>query len=205
MHLRGRDRRGNPEPLIGGTGNEAKGAAEALNHAESSMRIFGRRPTFERAVRPELPVLYRVARRMVRQEADAEDLVQKCLLRAFRAWGSFDGRYVRSWLIKILRNEAIADGRGLEANADLLPLDEATAEVDSVWDQVEWNLRCDRILEELGELSVEHRLPIQLCDVEEFSYEEACEALDIPMGTLKSRLCRGRRLLRDRLIREGEE
>ncbi len=129
------------------------------------MRIFGRRPSFERAVRPELPVLYRVARRMVRQEADAEDLVQKCLLRAFRAWGNFDGRYVRSWLIKIMRNEAIADLRGLEANADLVPLDEATADANSVWDQVEWTSRCDRILEELGELSVEHRLPIQLCAV----------------------------------------
>ncbi|MDQ2987249.1 MAG: RNA polymerase sigma factor [Armatimonadota bacterium] len=170
------------------------------------MRVFGRRPTFERAIRPELPVLYRVARRIVRQEADAEDLVQKCLVRAFRAWASFDGRYLRSWLIKILRNEAIAEGRGLEANADFLPLDKATGEIDSVWDRIEWKLRCDLIIEQLGELSIEHRLPIQLCDVEELSYEEACEALDIPMGTLKSRLCRGRRLLRDRLIgQEGEE
>ena len=64
-----------------------------------------RKPAFESVVMAELPVLYRVAKRLVRSEADAEDLVGQSLLLAAKAWGQFDGRHVRSWLIRILKNE----------------------------------------------------------------------------------------------------
>lgn len=168
------------------------------------MRPFGRRPSFERTVRPELPVLFRVARRMVQQDADAEDLVQKCLLQAFRAWSEFDGRHPRSWLIKILRNEALAQNRGLKAAAEFIPLNENQPGSADPWGQIVWADQCERIRQQLDNLPTDHSLAIQLCDVEELSYEEAADALDIPVGTLKSRLHRGRAMLRNRLIEQEE-
>jgi RNA polymerase sigma-70 factor (ECF subfamily) len=71
---------------------------------------------------------------------------------------------------------------------------------DGFWEQVSWNAVGENILRELDKIPEEYRLAVALCDVEEMSYEEAAQALEVPVGTVRSRLFRGRRLLRAKLV-----
>lgn len=162
-----------------------------------------RKPDFETAVRSELPVLYRVARRMVRNDDEAADLVQQALVKAFGAWRKFDGKHLRSWLIKILRNENLMRIRS-ESRAEFVELVETSAVDTGFWDEVLWRNQVSRLLDELDGLPHEFRIAVVLCDVEQLSYEEAASAMDVPIGTVRSRLSRGRALLRSRLA-EGNE
>jgi RNA polymerase sigma-70 factor (ECF subfamily) len=157
-----------------------------------------RKPDFETAVRRELPVLYRVARRMVRNEDEAADLVQQALVKAFGAWRKFDGKHVRSWLIKILRNENLMRIRS-DARAELVELEEGSAVDSGFWDEVFWRNQVGRLLDELDGLPEEFKMAVVLCDVEQLSYEEAALSMDVPIGTVRSRLSRGRAMLRIRL------
>ena len=152
---------------------------------------------FETSLRNELPVLFRVAKRLAKSSDTAEDLVGQTLYAAVRFKGSFDGRHLRSWLIKILRNEFNTLIRR-EAARPTVVLDEVEGEAESFWEEVQWRVDADTLMRELDNLSEEHRMIIQLCDVEELSYEEAADALDIPIGTVRSRLFRARAKLRDR-------
>jgi RNA polymerase sigma-70 factor, ECF subfamily len=156
--------------------------------------------TFERQVQKELPVLYRVARRMGASAEEAEDLVQTTLVKAYQAWSKFDGRHLKSWLIRILRNERLMNIRSGREYLALEDLGEDSAPVsESFWAEVSWRLEAGRILEELELLPEAYRMAIQLCDVEQMSYEEASQAMDVPIGTVRSRLFRARALLRERL------
>jgi RNA polymerase sigma-70 factor, ECF subfamily len=152
---------------------------------------------FETQLRDELPVLFRVAKRLAKSADTAEDLVGQTLYAAIRFKDSFDGRHLRSWLIKILRNEFNTLMRR-EASRPTLVLEEHEGESESFWDEVHWRVDAETLLRELDNLSEEHRMIIQLCDVEELSYEDAAEALDIPIGTVRSRLFRARAKLRER-------
>ena len=149
--------------------------------------------------RAELATLYRVAVRLCGNSEDAEDLASQTILNAHRAWESFDGAYPRSWLIKILKNEFLAmrRKRGGAGNVSIGQIPEPSDE--GFWEEVSWNAVGDNILRELDKLPEEYRLAVSLCDVEEMSYEEAAVALEIPIGTVRSRLFRGRRLLRAKL------
>jgi RNA polymerase sigma-70 factor (ECF subfamily) len=161
---------------------------------------FGKKDSFERLARLELPVLYRVARRMGASPDEAEDLVQTTLLKAYQAWDRFDGRHLRSWLIRILRNERLMNMRGPQIQVDSLDAPDAyEPSEEPFWEEVSWRMEAGRILEELEQLPENFRLAIQLCDVEQMTYEEAAAALDIPIGTIRSRLFRARALLRQRL------
>jgi RNA polymerase sigma-70 factor (ECF subfamily) len=168
------------------------------------MLVSRKRKTFEDVVRPELTVLYRVARRLCRNPQDAEDAVAQTLVNAYRAWGDFNGEYLRSWLITILRNEVRKRHRYDAARPDTTEQDEDVA-TDGFWEAVHWSLAVDRVIEELDALPEEFRLAVQLCDVEQMSYEEAAIAMGVPIGTVRSRLFRGRRQLRDRLVSVVEE
>ncbi len=154
---------------------------------------------FENSIRKELPVLYRVARRMGCTEEEAEDTVQSTLLKAFQAWTRFDGRHLRSWLIKILRNERLMVIRSQHNDVSLDEHDTIEATEEPFWNEVAWRLEADRILEEMENLPEHYRLAIHLCDVEQMSYEEAADAMDVPIGTVRSRLFRAREMLRRRL------
>lgn len=162
---------------------------------------------FEACLRVELPVLFRVAKRLAKSADTAEDLVGQTLYAAVKFKDSFDGRHLRSWLIKILRNEFNTLMRR-ESSRPTLVLEEHEAESESFWEEVHWRVDAETLLRELDNLTEEHRMIIQLCDVEELSYEDAAEALDIPIGTVRSRLFRARARLRDRcadqiLVEEG--
>jgi len=154
---------------------------------------------FERSVKPELPVLYRVARRMGCSADEAEDVVQTTLVKAYQAWERFDGRHLRSWLIRILRNERLMN---LRYEHDDVSLDDSSAYEapdEPFWDELSWKMQADRVIEELQHLPEIYRVTLHLCDVEQMTYEQAAESMDVPVGTVRSRLFRARAMLRSRL------
>ena len=159
---------------------------------------------------PELDVLYGVAMRLTRNPHDAEDLVQETIFRAYRALDRFDGRYPRAWLLTILRNTNI--NRVRKKKPDLL-IDEQQTFGSMPAEGVEGEggaeaaalrrIPDDTIVAALQSLSDDHRAVVALVDIDGLTYREAAEVLDIPIGTVMSRLHRARKKLRSRLERAG--
>lgn len=176
----------------------------SLAFAHNAVGMLGRaHQEFEDSMRPELPVLYRVARRLVPSDDEASDLVQQTLIKAYQAWKRFDGRFLRSWLIQILRNENRMRIRSMGRH-ETEELDEGAAVAEPFWDEVHWRHQVQRILVELDSLPTDFKIAVVLCDIEQMSYDEAAEALEIPVGTVRSRLSRGRAVLRKRLTEVNE-
>jgi RNA polymerase sigma-70 factor (ECF subfamily) len=142
---------------------------------------------------------------MAASREDAEDLVQQSLLNAYRAWRRFDGRNLRSWLIRILRNEHLSKIKRDSSRPQETALDVEIADAEGSWDRIAWRDEASRILAELERLPPEYALAVQLCDVEEMTYEEAAEAMDVPLGTVKSRVFRGRAMIRNRILGRAAE
>ena len=158
------------------------------------------RQRFEELIVPNMAFLARVSRSMSRSNAEAEDLAQDTLVKAFRAMDSFDGRYPKAWLARIARNTAI--NRDRRMREFLLP-EEGVVEPEpddaDAYDpeQLVLGAEIDEILKRaLDDLPPAFRLVVQLVDIEDMSYQEAAEALDIPVGTVMSRLHRARSRLR---------
>ncbi len=145
-----------------------------------------------------MPLLYRIAKRLTLDPVEAEDLVSQTFVNAAAAWGSFDGRYPRSWLIKIMKNERFRMLRTKKARPETVSLETDLAGHES-WEEVDWRATGDQIWSALDELPEDYRMTISLCDVEELTYVEAAKAMDVPVGTVRSRLFRARRILRDKL------
>lgn len=158
----------------------------------------GSRPDFETCMRTEMPVLYRVARRMVKSEDEAADLVQQTLIQAHRAWKTFEGTTPRNWLIRILRNEFLMKLRK-EKRQTIVALEDTEVVDEGTWTNLIWRDQAQRLMVELEKLPEEFKLTITLCDLEQFSYEDAAAAMEVPIGTVRSRLSRGRAMLRARL------
>jgi len=171
------------------------------------------REEFERLALEQLDMLYRLARRLVRGDtAKAEDLVQETYLRALKAREGFDlneGYGIRPWLIRIMHNlhvsraerekrqpqaaddqhlEAAAGGAGDSASSNLPPLDPASFEGMD-----------DQLVRALNTLPPEYQSVLTLWAIDDFSYKEIAAALDIPIGTVMSRLYRARHQLSDQL------
>lgn len=169
-----------------------------------------RQEALRRYVLPELDVLYSVALRLTRNSHDAEDVVQETLLRAYRSIDRFDGRYPRAWLLTILRNANMTRVR--KRTPDLLHDEARTLEMMPAGgadgragpEEVVLDRMPDAaVVEALRRLSAGHRAVVVLVDIDELSYREAAEVLDIPIGTVMSRLHRARRMMRTRLERAG--
>jgi RNA polymerase sigma-70 factor (ECF subfamily) len=146
-------------------------------------------------IEPHIPSLRRYAWALVRDEAAADDLVQDCLERALSRWQlrRRDGN-LRAWLFAILHNRFISDRRRDKRRGTPLPLDEGPEAV-SASDSEAGVTRRD-LLEALALLPEEQRAVVLLVGVEDLSYEDAARALDVPIGTVMSRLSRGRDKLR---------
>lgn len=167
------------------------------------------RAAFDEYVVPEVPVLWRVARSLTGHSADAEDLVQDTLLRAYRAVERFDGAHPRAWLLTILRHTHLnrvrgrsavlmRDGATVAATLDRLGTAEPAAE-DVVMSQVFESV----VAEALVALPDKHRIVVTLVDIDGLSYQEAADVLGIPRGTIMSRLHRARARIRTRLTAAG--
>jgi RNA polymerase sigma-70 factor (ECF subfamily) len=162
--------------------------------------------------------VYRVARHLAGSREEAEDLVQETYARAFRSWRSFQpGTNLRAWLLRILTNLNIDRGRrqqrapqmqALEAN-DYFLYDRLAENGGGVPDEerVVEKLSQDDIVSALSAVPHDFRDVIVLVDIGDFSYQDAAQILDIPIGTVMSRLHRGRRILKRELaesaVREG--
>ena len=158
---------------------------------------------FERYVLPEIEVLLRVAHSLTRNHAEAEDLVQDTLLRAYRGIAGFDGRHPRAWLLTILRNTHI--NRNRRRRPELLrDPDTATDRLAVAGDRTDAIVDDDldiEIVRALDSLDEAFRQVVDLVDIDGLTYAEAAEVLDVPVGTVMSRLHRARSRIRDRLDR----
>jgi RNA polymerase sigma-70 factor (ECF subfamily) len=158
--------------------------------------------------------VYRVARRLVGSREEAEDLVQETYARAFRSWRSFTpGTNMRAWLLRILTNLNLDRGRRIQRTPDLQPLEEsdyylankvasAAGEEALEQEQVVERLSQDSVVKALSEVSPQFRDVVVLVDIGDFTYADAAQILDIPIGTVMSRLHRGRRALKQKLAEE---
>jgi RNA polymerase sigma-70 factor (ECF subfamily) len=155
--------------------------------------------------------VYRVARRLVRSREEAEDLVQETYARAFRSWQSYTpGTNLRAWLLRILTNLNIDRGRRQQRAPEQTPLEEgdyflankmAEAAGEQALDQerVVERLSQNSVVDALSALPHDFRDVVVLVDIGEFSYADAAQILDVPIGTVMSRLHRGRRRLKQSL------
>jgi len=157
--------------------------------------------------------VYRVARRLVGSREEAEDLVQETYARAFRSWQQYQpGTNLRAWLLRILTNLNIDRGRRQQRAPQTTSLDTEAGDY-FLYNQLEAQVPGDnpdeeRVLERLSQDSIvdaladvphDFRDVLVLVDIGEFSYADAAQILDIPMGTVMSRLHRGRRILKQNL------
>src|SRR6266404_1972019 len=159
--------------------------------------------------------VYRVARHLAGSSEDADDLVQDTYARAFRSWRQYTpGTNLRAWLLRILTNLNIDKGRRQQRTPDTQPLEEGdyylynrlestmpdeNPDEERVIDRLSQN----SVVEALAEVPHDFRDVLVLVDIGEFSYAEAAQILDIPVGTVMSRLHRGRRILKQHLAEKA--
>lgn len=153
-----------------------------------------------------------MARRLVPSREEAEDLVQDTYTRAFRSWRSFtQGTNMRAWLFRILTNLNIDRGRRNQRTPDLQPIEEGDYFLynrleetgGSEDEQVVEKLSQDGVVQALAAIPHDFRDVLVLVDIGEFSYRDAAQILDIPIGTVMSRLHRGRRILKHELAEQA--
>ncbi len=177
------------------------------------------RKEFEEVTLPHLDDLYATALRLTRDPRDAEDLVQDAYLRAYSYFHQFKrGTNARAWLFRILTNTFINHYRRSTKEREIIDRAESGS-LGAVFfgrealtrfsspDRVVVDGLSDDVQRAIDELPVEFRMVVLLADLQDFSYREIASILDIPIGTVMSRLFRGRRLLRRKLyeyaLREG--
>jgi RNA polymerase sigma-70 factor (ECF subfamily) len=172
------------------------------------------RSGFAELAMPLAPQLYGAALRMTRNAADAEDLVQETYFKAYRSFGTFtEGTNLRAWLFRILTNTYINNYRAKQRRPAETELDdvedfylyrrlgaiEQAMAARSAEDELMDVFTDEEVKQALEALPEAFRLPVLLADVEGFSYREIAEMLDIPMGTVMSRLHRGRKAMQKSL------
>jgi RNA polymerase sigma-70 factor, ECF subfamily len=167
---------------------------------------YERSKLFEHAVLPHLDAAYNLARWLVGNDHDAQDVAQEASLRAFKFFGSFRGENARSWLLSIVRNTFytwLRKNRPLENTVGIddetLELADASPNAEAVSPQF---ADADVVRRAIADLPVEFREIVILREMEGFSYKEIAELAEVPIGTVMSRLARARKLLQKRLAVE---
>lgn len=166
--------------------------------------------TFEKEFLPHIDSMYNFAYRLTFDEDDAKDLVQDTYLKAYRFIESFEkGTNAKAWLFRILKNSFINDFRKKSKQPSKVDYQEVETFYNSedVDQSITTDLRIETVQDMIGDeisnalnsLDVDFRTVIILCDLEGFKYDEMAKILDIPIGTVRSRLHRARNLLKERL------
>jgi RNA polymerase sigma-70 factor (ECF subfamily) len=171
------------------------------------------RREFESLALEHLDPLYSAALRLTKNERDAEDLVQDAFLRAFRFFDKFErGTNMKAWLFKILTNtfinryrrrvkeRTVVEGAAREATSEKFIVRETSESAVNPEQYFFDKLLSDDVLRSIDALPIDFRLVVILADLQEFSYKEIAEILDCPVGTVMSRLYRGRKLLQKNLL-----
>ena len=160
--------------------------------------------------------VYRVARHLVGSKEEAEDLVQETYARAFRSWRSFQpGTNLRAWLLRILTNLNIDRGRRVQRTPDAQPLEEGDYFLyNKLEESAGRPLEEEQVVERLSQHDVvaalsavphDFRDVLVLVDIGDFTYQDAAQILDIPIGTVMSRLHRARRILKQEMAGKAVE
>jgi RNA polymerase sigma-70 factor (ECF subfamily) len=166
---------------------------------------------FEVEALPHADLLYNYALRMTNNAADADDLVQETFLKAFRFWDKYEkGTNIRAWLFRIMKNSYINRYRRESKEPDTVDYEEVqnfyntirdvASESSDLQESSFGQLLDDDIATAIAALPEDFRTVVILCDIESLTYEEIAEFLAVPLGTVRSRLHRGRSLLRDKLV-----
>jgi RNA polymerase sigma-70 factor (ECF subfamily) len=168
---------------------------------------LSREQAFRSYVEPQIEVLLRVAQTLTGSWADAEDIVQETLIRAWRAADRFDGAHPRAWLLTILRHthlnslrrqrpDLVADATSLETQRPAFGVQRLAGP-----EERQLNRTLDAALERaVAELDERYRTVLLLIDVDQLTYAEVAAVLDVPLGTVMSRLSRARAKVRRRLL-----
>ncbi len=165
---------------------------------------------FETEMLPHLQALFRFAFKLTGNEEDANDLVQDTYLKAYRFIHSYEkGSNAKAWLFRILKNSFINNYRKVSKQPSKVDYDEAenflNTGISSHSDSIDMRQKMfrgligDEVSVALNKLPVDFRAVIILCDIEDFTYEEISKIIDIPIGTVRSRLHRARKMLREML------
>ena len=165
---------------------------------------------FEAVVLPHLPAAYNLARWLMRNDQDADDVVQEAYLRAFKFFGGYRGGESRTWLLTIVRNTCYSWLQRNRSHELTVSIDEAQEDLTIDFANPELRLvrNADALMvrEALAELPLEFREVMVMRELEELSYKEIAAVADLPIGTVMSRLARGRKRLYSVLaIRMGVE
>ncbi len=167
---------------------------------------------FNNEMLPHLDALYNFALRLTYDSTDAEDLVQESLVKAYRFFHSYEkGTNARAWLFRILRNSFINNYRKQSRQPQQIDYDEVSSFYETIRseqsdttdleDKMYRDMMDDEVSKALSRLPEDFRTVVMLCDVEDFTYEEIANMLDVPIGTIRSRLHRGRNLLRQQIAK----
>jgi len=185
-----------------------------MNHLSKKEDLHQRGWDFEAAAMPYLDPLYNAAYRMARNPQDAEDLVQETYLKAYKYYDKFEeGTNLKAWLFKILKNTFInsyrkkqqsppkADFADIEESFETIVRDDSGQQARTPEEELLEKVLDEHVQHAIEELPHDYRMVVLLADLEGFSYKEIADILEIPVGTVMSRLYRGRRLLEDALLK----
>ncbi len=182
--------------------------------AEDSQKTKGD-GVFDRELLPNVDALTTFAYHLTYNEEDAKDLVQETFMKAYRAISSYDeGTNAKAWLFKILKNAYINQYRKKSRRPAQVDFEEfigyqdsedtSLAEYKDLREEIFENLLGDEVTTAINALPIDFRTVILLCDVEDFTYEEIAKIIDIPIGTVRSRLHRARNMLKEKLKNYAE-
>lgn len=184
--------------------------------AELTKEEVQKQEDFEEEIVPHLDALYNFALRLTSDPNDAEDLVQDTIVKAYRFFSSYEkGTNAKAWLFRILKNSYINNYRKKSKQPNQVDYDEVATfyetiraertDTSDLENRMFRELIDDDISQALEELPEDFRTVVLLCDVEGFTYEEIANMLDVPIGTIRSRLHRGRNLLKAQLMEYAQK
>jgi RNA polymerase sigma-70 factor, ECF subfamily len=179
--------------------------------AELTKKEIKKQQDFNEEIIPHLDALYNFGLRLTSDPNDAEDLVQDTVVKAYRFFNSYEkGTNAKAWLFRILKNSYINNYRKKSKKPQEVDYDEVATfyetiraertETSDLEDKMFRELIDDDLSNALDSIPEDFRTVVLLCDVEDFTYEEIANMLDVPIGTIRSRLHRGRNLLKVQLM-----
>jgi len=163
-----------------------------------------------------MDVLYNFALRTTGNEDDARDLLQETFLKAYRFWDKYEkGTNIRAWLFRIMKNSYINRYRKETKEPDKVDYEDIenfynviraeSTDPNDLQEQLYGNLLGDEVTKALQSLPDDFRTVVILCDIEGLTYEEIAEFVECPIGTVRSRLHRGRKLLQEKLFEYAKQ